>query len=780
MPSPYKLSQLITNINAEIPDNTTRLISAEDVRTNLIEVAESLTDIVGDTGRDYASTITKSSSAVGALYVDGNVAITGGLTVNGNSVAIYPSQAGNSGSTLITNGSTVSWTPFTSVISDINGDISDIIDDVTAIQTGLANYVPTSRTIATTSPLLGGGDLSANRTISIPVASSGANGYLSSTDWTTFNNKMDDSAAIDLPNYQLLDSSVVLSVDWDERKLYDTSGSISVAWGSSRTLHNSSGTYVVDWQSSIMYDNSGNSSIAWNDRVLYDSTGDSSVDWQNNQLIDGGQVRVDWLYGSLKAGGVDSVGWDGRILYDSTSNDSIDWNNRYCFDSSEVNSVDWNLRRLNKGGVGTVFDWEAMYCYDASTLNSIDWSGRQLFDTGGSVVSINWASRYLYDASGGITVAWDDLALIDSAAVYSCDWGNRILHDNTGAESINYNSSTGVGIGTGTVATKLHVFSSTATDGLTLENTNAGASGSLLNLYHNSASPANSDETGIIRFSGKSSTGVTRNYAEIRNVVTDTTNASENNIVKMYAMYDGALTEACSFGSIITGAGVGFKADQISTTNIFSTGAMNFYPQGSYRAQFTAAYSIINPGSTNHGFVVRGWGEANTFFVDGQSGLNYVGIGVASTLAAKLHVQAADATKVQRIETRTAANDYITEDTIQQKITTTDTTITYSTILTSATDTVYLVESTVIGRRTGGASGAAGDSCSFKIAAQFRNNSGSLVKISDTLKTIIWKSNDNLDTDFNVSSTNIRWQVSGLSSNNYTWHATHRIYPLST
>ena len=52
-------------------------------------------------------------------------------------------------------------------------------------------YTPVSptRTISTTSPLQGGGDLSANRTLSITQASSSTNGYLSSTDWNTFNGK---------------------------------------------------------------------------------------------------------------------------------------------------------------------------------------------------------------------------------------------------------------------------------------------------------------------------------------------------------------------------------------------------------------------------------------------------------------------------------------------------------------------------------------------------------------------------------------------------------------
>ena len=53
----------------------------------------------------------------------------------------------------------------------------------------LSGYVPTSRTISTTSPLQGGGDLSANRTLSITQATTSTDGYLSSTDWNTFNNK---------------------------------------------------------------------------------------------------------------------------------------------------------------------------------------------------------------------------------------------------------------------------------------------------------------------------------------------------------------------------------------------------------------------------------------------------------------------------------------------------------------------------------------------------------------------------------------------------------------
>lgn len=61
---------------------------------------------------------------------------------------------------------------------------------ITAALTGTASgNPPNSRLINTTAPLAGGGDLSADRTISIPKATTSVDGYLAATDFTTFNNK---------------------------------------------------------------------------------------------------------------------------------------------------------------------------------------------------------------------------------------------------------------------------------------------------------------------------------------------------------------------------------------------------------------------------------------------------------------------------------------------------------------------------------------------------------------------------------------------------------------
>ena len=80
----------------------------------------------------------------------------------------------------------------TNSVSDkfIKVNSSNSITLLNAADTRTAIGVPSSAiTISTTSPLSGGGDLTANRTISISQSSGSVNGFLSSTDWTTFNNK---------------------------------------------------------------------------------------------------------------------------------------------------------------------------------------------------------------------------------------------------------------------------------------------------------------------------------------------------------------------------------------------------------------------------------------------------------------------------------------------------------------------------------------------------------------------------------------------------------------
>lgn len=67
--------------------------------------------------------------------------------------------------------------------------------------------VPVTRQINTTAPLMGGGNLTADRTLSIPQATSSVDGYLFHTDWTTFNSKL--TSILNAANIFVGDSSNV-------------------------------------------------------------------------------------------------------------------------------------------------------------------------------------------------------------------------------------------------------------------------------------------------------------------------------------------------------------------------------------------------------------------------------------------------------------------------------------------------------------------------------------------------------------------------------------------
>ena len=74
---------------------------------------------------------------------------------------------------------------------------------------------------------------------------------------------------------------------------------------------------------------------------------------------------------------------------------------------------------------------------------------------------------------------------------------------------------------------------STFSGDVTLTDTTAdSAAGPEFKLFRNSASPANADYLGQIKFAGESSTGVERNYAKITGKILSTTNGAERGILE--------------------------------------------------------------------------------------------------------------------------------------------------------------------------------------------------------------------------------------------------------
>ena len=78
---------------------------------------------------------------------------------------------------------------------------------------------------------------------------------------------------------------------------------------------------------------------------------------------------------------------------------------------------------------------------------------------------------------------------------------------------------------------------------LTLTDTDGGSSaGPELKLYRNSASPADADYIGQIKFAGESDTGVERNYAKITGKISDASNGTEDGIIEFAHIKAGSQT----------------------------------------------------------------------------------------------------------------------------------------------------------------------------------------------------------------------------------------------
>jgi len=114
--------------------------------------------------------------------------------------------------------------------------------------------VPTTRTIGTTSPLVGGGDLSADRTLSIPAATTSVNGYLTSTDWTTFNNKVPSTRTLTI-NGTAYDLSADRS--WTVSGSMAIGGAITSATAGSVLFAGTSGVLSQD-NSNLFWDDTNN------------------------------------------------------------------------------------------------------------------------------------------------------------------------------------------------------------------------------------------------------------------------------------------------------------------------------------------------------------------------------------------------------------------------------------------------------------------------------------------------------------------------------------------
>jgi hypothetical protein len=158
------LRSLVAGTNITITQNTNDItISGKNLIAGAnVTLTPSGNDIT------IAATVDSGSYVPLARTINTTAPLAGGGALSGNLTLSIPVANGSTNGYL----SAADWTAFTGAVSSV------------------ATKVGTSRTINTSAPITGGGDLSADRTISMPAASSGTSGYLTATDWNTFNDKL--------------------------------------------------------------------------------------------------------------------------------------------------------------------------------------------------------------------------------------------------------------------------------------------------------------------------------------------------------------------------------------------------------------------------------------------------------------------------------------------------------------------------------------------------------------------------------------------------------------
>jgi hypothetical protein len=117
---------------------------------------------------------------------------------------------------------------------------------------------------------------------------------------------------------------------------------------------------------------------------------------------------------------------------------------------------------------------------------------------------------------------------------------------------------------------------------------------------------------------------------------------------------------------------------------------------------------------------------------------------------------------------------------IQARVTTTDATQTTLYTFTLPASTTYLIEATVVARRTGGSSGSAEDGAGYVVRGVYKNVGGTATLIGAVSQIFVAESQGGWDATLTVSGGSVLLRVTGAANNSIAWLAEIRITQVSS
>jgi len=180
-----------------------------------------------------------------------------------------------------------------------------------------------------------------------------------------------------------------------------------------------------------------------------------------------------------------------------------------------------------------------------------------VLNTGVSGTAVKDEDNMASDSATHLATQQSIKAYVDSTVAAT----NELVEDSSpqlgGDLDLNSNNITGTGninITGGLTATAASTISVTDnSDNLTLTCTDAdGSAGPNLRMYRNSSSPDDGNDLGVIDFEGRNDNSQDVVYAQIKSLITDQTDGTEDGKLELYHMFNGSLAPSLQ----LTSAGV--------------------------------------------------------------------------------------------------------------------------------------------------------------------------------------------------------------------------------
>lgn len=423
------------------------------------------------------------------------------------------------------------------------------------------------------------------------------------------------------------------------------------------------------------------------------------------------------------------------------------------------------------------------------TLVAADIPTDAVITVGVTPIASGTATRVLYEGAGNLLAEDADLTFDGTTLTAGglSVTGNTTLGDAAG-DTVTYNAAAWAYANNWTAARAIGAAAAGVVNAATWNTTFTGnAAGTTqvralnIDLTGSGGNAVTANQTLLVnsRWSG-SATCTTVQGMTFQSFIT-----SSGNVTNLRGAIAALLSQGA--GNVTTAEAFQVASPTFSSTGTFTTcTGLRILNQGNSLVTTAQGVNVENfTGSTNmRGIRLQlssGSGKFN-IYADGTADSVHAGnvrIGSTTAPAASLDIIQGTLGNAIQILATTATNDDPNEITYQNKVTTTDATVTTIATIAIPSSTTVFIEAKVVARRTGGAAGTAEDGAAYMVDAVYKNVAGTATEIGETS---IFSAEDQAGWDCTItpSGANALVQVTGAASNNVSWLITYRTYSVSS